>query len=280
MKKGQKRILALIGVLIALIFGYFLANEMNYQVSLPEHIHVIELDESKAFLLQAERGYLLFDTGYPWDFKTFTSYLEDHHIDPSSINYVLLSHAHDDHVGFINDLVSLNPSSKVILHEKSIPLLANGANNKDNGGGLFNRIALLAFKTKQLFKSEWDLTFPPYEVRDTDIIVRGEAFDLPDEIGIKGKILFTPGHTSDSISLLYNEEYLICGDLTSTTYNLIGGKQLTVFNENIDDVYSSWRMILEMEIPYIVPSHGTPFRTEKLEKYIGKIDQDDLVTFF
>jgi len=52
----------------------FAANENEYRDSLPEEIISIELDESNAFLLPVRDGYLLFDTGYPWDFDTFRSW--------------------------------------------------------------------------------------------------------------------------------------------------------------------------------------------------------------
>lgn len=31
----------------------------------------MELDESTVFLIPLDDGYLLFDTGYPWDYETF-----------------------------------------------------------------------------------------------------------------------------------------------------------------------------------------------------------------
>lgn len=268
--------LALVGILVI----RFVATERSYRVSLPDRILTIPLDESNAFLIPAGNGYLLFDTGYPWDYERFLAAIAERDIPLWSIRYTFVSHAHDDHVGFLGALAQANPQMKIIAHEKTVPLLATGANNKQNGGGLFNRAVYLAFRVKQRLKPHWTLTFPPFTVRETDIVWRGDETAMPEEVGMDATLLWTPGHTSDSVSLLYEGRYLFCGDLTSTSFNLIGGRQLTVFNEDIDAVYDSWSNVLDAGIPVTVPSHGHPFRTEKLERHIGRLTQDRLVPFF
>jgi glyoxylase-like metal-dependent hydrolase (beta-lactamase superfamily II) len=255
-------------------------TENSYRATLPAEIVSIQLDESSVFLIPARDGYLLFDTGYPWDYDTFLAAIAEHDISLSSIRYVFVSHAHDDHVGFLGMLAHANPDMKIIVHEKTVPLLATGENNKENGGGLLNRVVYLAFRAKQWLKPHWTLTFPPFSVRETDIVWGGDEAEMPAEVGMSATLLFTPGHTSDSVSLLYNGAYLFCGDLTSTSFNLVGGKQLTVFNEDIDAVYESWSKVLSRDIPVTIPSHGRPFRTEKLKRYIGRLTQDQLVSFF
>lgn len=267
-------------VLVGAWLIVYAATENSSRASLPDEIVSIQLDESTAFLIPARGGYLLFDTGYPWDYETLLAAIHERDIPLSSVRYVFISHAHDDHAGFLGTLADANPGMKVIVHEKTVPLLATGENNKENGGGLFNRAVYLAFRAKQRLKPHWTLTFPPFAVRETDIVWRGEEAEMPAEVGMDATLLFTPGHTSDSTSLLYEGTYLFCGDLTSTSFNLIGGRQLTVFNEDVEAVYESWAKVLSRDIPVTVPSHGRPFRTEKLERYIGRITQDELVSFF
>lgn len=198
----------------------------------------------------------------------------------SSIRYVFISHAHDDHAGFLHQLVDANPELQVIAHEHTARLLARGENNKQNGGGLCNRRVYLGFRLKQWLKPRWTLTFPPYELRDSDIILRNDEADLTEALGVPVTALYTPGHTSDSVSLIYRETHLFCGDLASTSFNWIGGRYLTVFNENMEELYASWSKILSRDISVTVPSHGRPFPTSVLAEHVGAVAQDELVPFF
>lgn len=240
MSKNHFVVRTTIGLLIVVVSGIAVFFAFNgTDATLPESVIAVPLDESTAFLISLSDGYLLFDTGYPWDFATFTSVLAKRDIALSDIRYVFVSHGHDDHAGFLPELIRTNPETRVIVHERTASRLTVGANNTQNGGGLFNRWVYIAFRIKQRLKPNWTLTFPPYEVRPTDIVLQGEESDLEGLLGIPVTALYTPGHTSDSFSLVYDDTHIFCGDLASTSFNAIGGKYLTVFNENIADVYTS-----------------------------------------
>lgn len=179
---------------------------------------------------------------------------------------------------------ALLPSALLLLSVCQNPteaaLLTRGENNKQNGGGLFNRWVYVAFRVKQWLKPRWTLTFPSYEMRDSDILLRGDEVDLTETLGVPVTAIYTPGHTSDSVSLRYNGTHLFCGDLASTSFTWIGSKYLTVFNEDMDALYESWAEILSRDIPVTVPSHGWPFPTHELARHIGAVTQDKIVRFF
>jgi len=280
--KRKRTILLIAGVagILLTLFRTFLVFGQSTNETLPESVISIQLDESTVYLIPMDNGYLLFDTGYPWDFATFTSSIGNHGISISAIRYIFISHAHDDHAGFLNQIVQANPEVQVIAHDRTATLLAQGENNKKNGGGLFNRWVYLAFRVKQLVKPRWTLTYPPYEMRDTDIVLSHNEVDLSEALGIPATVIYTPGHTSDSFSLLYQGTHLFCGDFASTSFNWIGGQYLTVFNENIEELYASWSRIISRDVPVTVPSHGRPFPTKVLAEHIAAIVQEDLVRFF
>ena len=56
--------------------------------------NLVNLDES---------GYVLVDTGYVEGYADFLKRLEKTGVSPKDIKYVFLTHAHDDHAGFLND---------------------------------------------------------------------------------------------------------------------------------------------------------------------------------
>ncbi len=173
-----------------------------------------------------------------------------------------------------------NPSLQILIHEKTVPLIATGANNKNNGGGLVNRTIYLLFRIKQMLKPEWDLTFPPFIVPPEVIVLKGEKIDLQNLLGIDASVFLTPGHTSDSLSLVVDKKYLLCGDLATNFLNWAGASHLTVFNENLENLYNSWQQVIDMGIKTIVPSHGKPFSSQKLKENLHKYSQADLVRFF
>lgn len=71
------------------------------------------------FIFPIQNGYVLIDTGYEKHFSIFCRELQKRKIALQDIRYVFLTHAHDDHAGFLNELLK-NTQAKVILSEKAI----------------------------------------------------------------------------------------------------------------------------------------------------------------
>lgn len=266
--------------MVVILSSYVYISDNTGIINLPKNIIPIDQGITVAYLVKIPGGYLMFDTGYENDFYKMLQIINEKNIKIDQIKYLLLSHHHDDHVGYIAKLLEAQPSLKIIVHEKTIPLLASGKNNTKNGGGIVNPIIYTLFRIKRFITPEWTLTFPPFNVRSQDIVLQGDFIKLPAEVGIKAFVAYTPGHTSDSISLIIDNEYLLCGDLSSNFLNWAGANHLTLFNEDIDSVYSSWQKVLSMKIKYVLPAHGKPFHSEKLKHNLYKYKQEDLVKFF
>jgi glyoxylase-like metal-dependent hydrolase (beta-lactamase superfamily II) len=201
----------------------------------------IQQEQTTVYLLNATHGYLQVDTGYESDYGTYRGALEKRGIAPEEVRYLLLTHHHDDHAGYLNELTRDNPELRIIAHSRAKELLRAGENDKSRGGGLLNRRIYVLFRLKQLMKPDWDLTFEPFELRDRDIVIDAESVPIPPDTGINGSIIHTPGHTSDSISLLTDSGDLFCGDLASNFLNWAGAHHATLFNENMEVLYESWQ---------------------------------------
>lgn len=277
----KKRIIIPLSALAAVIFLVFLiiSAERKMVETLPDGVKAFSYDMTSSFLIPLPEGYLLFDTGYDKSYDDFIKQLGAEKISLDEIKYVLLSHHHDDHSGFVGKIVAENPDVKIIIHWKTVPLLAAGENNINNGGGIINPAINALFKLKLMLTPDWDFTFPPYIPRDVDIILEDDETDLKELTGIDAVVICTPGHTSDSISLLYNKKYLFCGDLSSNMLNFFGAANLTIFNENLNDVYNSWERMLERKIEVLIPSHGKPFASPRLRKNMRAREQDSIVPY-
>ena len=57
--------------------------------------------------LGEEDGYVLIDTGYAESYGAFRKRLKKTGVSPKEIKYVFLTHAHDDHDGFLNEVLAL-----------------------------------------------------------------------------------------------------------------------------------------------------------------------------
>lgn len=279
---GKKRLTIIISILAAalLISGYMYFSDRHETVALPGEVKVIPLEFTNVFLIPLEKGYMLIDNGYAKEYDRFLRGLKLYGVDVMDISYVFITHHHDDHVGFLTTMTALNPSLRVIVHEAGVPLLAAGQNNTKNGGGIVNRAIYALFRLKMLITPSWDFSFPPYKVRKQDIVLKGEKVELPAEVGLSATVLHTPGHSSDSISLIYKDRYLFCGDMASSFLLWAGAKYLTLFNENVGRVYASWEKALSTKVEFILPAHGKPFRAERLKENLYKYSQDDVVVYF
>ena len=240
----------------------------------------LKQEQTTTYLMECREGYLQVDTGYAQDYIAYRQFLEKQGIPLMSIRFLLLTHHHDDHAGYLNELTGDHPEVRIIAHSRAKKLLKQGENNKRNGGGLLNRRIYLLFRLKQMLTPDWDLTFEPFELRDRDILVEERARELPAETGIEGLFLHTPGHSSDSISLLRNDGALFCGDLAANFLNWAGAHHATLFNEDVERLYDSWRRVLESGAQRVYPAHGAPFDAAVLREEIGYHRNEDLVTFF
>lgn len=65
----------------------------------------LKLSATNCYLLKIENGYLLVDTGYESDLTVFEQELHKNSINIKDINYLFLTHHHNDHSGLVNFLV-------------------------------------------------------------------------------------------------------------------------------------------------------------------------------
>ena len=85
----------------------------------------LSLSMSTTYLLPFSGGYLQIDTGYEKDYPDYRTALGKLGIDLRDIKYLFLTHHHDDHAGFLNE-ISRDCSLTIIAHEQAQALLMTG----------------------------------------------------------------------------------------------------------------------------------------------------------
>lgn len=187
-----------------------------------------------------------------------------------NLNYIFLTHAHDDHVGFLAALLS-KTTAKVILNPMGIPALDAGRSNEPPSAGFSSRPASLFSKFKK------DFSFPAVKLGDRAVFVSSEADQVFKAMGLPVRILFLPGHTADSIGLFFEETgELFCGDAAMNA--VISIAHHTIWIENVQEFGKSWDKMLALNPTKIYPSHGAPFPPKDLVKYRHFMDGRKLIT--
>ena len=232
---------------------------------------IIRLSKTNLYLLTLAQGYMLIDCGYEKDRDLFVSRLKSLDIGIDEIQYLFLTHHHDDHSGLTNFLTGKNPSIRVIMHQRCKDLISTGMNERAENGGWCSRTAGFVAEFYHSFHPEWTLTFPPYTVRDGDYVIQGEEDTILSDIGLNARVLFTPGHTPDSISILDSSGNLFCGDAAANYLKWAGTGYSPVYISDLQEYYKSWGKIIASGVRMLHPAHGRPFPVDKLIKQKGRI---------
>lgn len=213
---------------------------------------------TRCFALQCNEGYLLIDVPYPGNYESLCGCLEDAGIAVADIKYLLLTHHHDDHVGCVNELVR-DTGATIIVHERAVTHLAAG--RSDPADRPINRCIGALVGIYSLFH---EFVFPPVVLSSTDLIITGDDNSLLAGIGINGKIIHTPGHTHDSLSVILSDGSAIVGDAAMNFMEFCRTRHRPIYVQNLQQTYESWEKLREHGAQVIYPSHGDPFAAEEL----------------
>ena len=213
------------------------------------------------WIYPVENGWVMIDTGYENSYVSVIKKLRNLLIQPEEIRYLFLTHAHDDHAGFLEEWMTKHPNTQVIAHEKAIDGLCRGQNSFD--GGCSTLIAFL-FCQLMVLLGNGDHRYPELsEAHLSKIITLNEDNQAQAENALNGKVLFTPGHTDDSISLLVDGN-LFCGDAAMN--GLPSSHKITIWVEDKAAFEKSWDVMLASRAKTIYPAHGNPFVPSLLKK--------------
>lgn len=224
-----------------------------------KNTNIFKLSVTNCYLIKCLGGYLLIDTAYTKYYYKFIRELGKRNIDVSEIKYLLLTHHHDDHAGFAAKL-KLRTNCKIIVHEKAIDWLKIGKTKIPKT--MLNIRVFMTISLFKLFHNHFE--YPPVIIDENDIIISGDDDDTLRQIGIMGKIIYTPGHSDDSISVILDDRSAFVGDAAMNFLNFCGIKYRPIFIENLGSVFDSWQKIIDNGTKIIYPAHGKPFTIDKL----------------
>ena len=219
------------------------------------------------WLYPIEDGWVMIDTGYENSYTSVLDTLQKLQISPEEACYLFLTHAHDDHAGFLEEWMTNHPQTMVIAHEKAIDGLRKGQNGFDGG---CSTLGAFLFCQLMALLGNSEHRYPRLREDHLAKIVTLNAENLTQiESKLSGKILFTPGHTEDSISLLMDGN-LFCGDAAMN--GIPSSHRITIWVEDKTEYEKSWDVMLASGAKKIYPAHGSPFcpcQMKKNKKFIA-----------
>lgn len=220
------------------------------------------------YLLETPEGVIAIDTGYPGGAAAFRRRIT-RRWPMTELKYIFLTHHHDDHAGFLKDLLAMC-DAQVVLHPLALPLLRAGRSAEPPGAGYSSRPASWFSLIKK------DFGFPPVDPGERAIFVESEADQPFERLGLPIKVLVLPGHTADSIGLYLTEaRQLFCGDAAMNA--VISVARHTIWIENPVQFGASWDRMLALSPSRVYPSHGAVFPPSDLLKYRHYLDGKQLI---
>lgn len=211
------------------------------------------------YILESDKGIIIIDTGYPGGFIRFRDKFESYGFKAEDIRFIILTHVHDDHAGFLNELLDYC-DAPLILHNKAVERLTIGQNIFEGGcptylAYVFCVIMKLIGKGKHLF---------PSVARTERYIILQDNLEILKDHGFPVDIITLPGHTADSIGLVFDGK-VFCGDAAMNGFSSIANHPILV--ENTDEFIQSWDKIINTNADTVYPSHGRPFSIKNIIKH-------------
>ncbi|MCB9134566.1 MAG: MBL fold metallo-hydrolase [Anaerolineales bacterium] len=220
--------------------------------------HCIPVGIDNCFLLRGERT-IFVDGGAPGGLPAFRRGLAKLGVEPREISLILLTHGHWDHIACLHPIQELT-GAPVAAHYQDQAWVETGRPAFPRGVTTYGKGMI--WMAERLIHPQ----LPPVKV---DRVLGDEGFPLA-EFGIPGQVVYTPGHSMGSISILLDSGEALVGDLAMNDWYLRLTPGLPVLADDIGLVIESWKRLLPMGVKNVYPAHGKPFSVKVIEEALQR----------
>jgi len=225
---------------------------------MPMQIYPIRFGINRCYLVQ-EDGIIMIDGGPPNKSAAFQERVRQLPIHPNDIRLIILTHGDFDHVGSARD-IKLLTGANITIHENDKLNFENSIYNFPPGTSSWGRFL------RSVLNPILKITLK-FQGGKSDIVLGNSDYPLND-FGINGNIVYTPGHTKGSVSVLLESGDAFVGCLAHNNLPFRFGPGLPIFAEDIEQVKESWKSLIQRGARMIYPAHGNPFHVDVIKNIL------------
>ena len=239
-------------------------------------VNKVKLGLNNLYLFENNNGdYLLLDTGLACKEDLILNKINKVIGDYNKIKVIVITHSHSDHIGNLKLLLyKIKREDKiVIIHSNAKDIMLSGEKIIPNGFYKFSKYISKKLKAKSsgnFQKGFENLTEEYFKYINFLDFKDYEEFSLDKYAFENLKLIYTPGHSKDSISLVYNDDYLFCGDMIQNLF--FKYPLIPLFGDDIKELVNSWKKVIDKAYSRIYPATSKSYilredLIKKLEKY-------------
>ncbi len=211
------------------------------------NIQVLKLGFVNVFLVKAEAGYVLIDTGVAQQWKQLETQLLRAGALPDKLKLVVITHGDYDHTGNCANLQQ-QYRARIAMHPGDVEMVKSGRLTKRQAKNLLGKF----------FLQLGTLIHGAFQCFEPDLLL-ADGQELG-EYGLAARVLHTPGHTRGSIAVLTADGQLFAGDTVTNQ----GKPDSALFIENESALQQSLRLLKRSGARRVYPGHGQPFNAAAL----------------
>lgn len=217
----------------------------------------IKLSVSNAYLMKDKKS-ILVDAGAPNEADKILAAVRRAGIEEKDISLILHTHGHIDHAGSTAELTR-RLGIPVAVHQADAFMLKTGTNGEVKPRNWEARMVKA-------------MLVKPFEAVTPDLILEEET-SLAD-FGVDAKVIFTPGHTKGSLSVLFQNEAVI-GDVMMGGWmggNLLGSRpNYHYFIDDLTALHASMKKILAYKPSTLYVGHGGPLKADNVIRRFSSV---------
>jgi glyoxylase-like metal-dependent hydrolase (beta-lactamase superfamily II) len=175
------------------------------------------------------------------------------------LDAIFLTHSHTDHAAnarYLSDIYNCT----VYVFENGLSDIKNGICSIPKGTSLFGKaVCFLGNRTPFYKFNKFDACINIKPLTE-DVIRR--------YLGVNAELIYTPGHTADSVSIIVDNKIIFLGDCA---VNVLGDKY-PPFADDKDLLKKTWYDLINIGAELYCPAHGKPFGYNEFKKAYDRLN--------
>ena len=205
------------------------------------------LGNANAYIVKSGKEAAIIDGGLGSWPERFRTALADNSGALADVRYIMVTHAHYDHVGSVKALKRAYPDALVVAHKNEAANLRAGLSPVPKGTMWFSRP--ISWLGCRIFRHCIHFNGFAVDLEVEDSLIRELG-------GTEIEFFHTPGHTSGSLCLRVGKEAVFVGD---TIFHVLPACFYPPFADLPERLIASWQRIAATGARMIHPGHGRSF---------------------